>query len=83
MLITGRSAQRLLPVHNPDAFGMGGAQAGFAGGIAMILSAALLAGVKGYDIWFQLKSIASLILGPGTATALCSARLSAWGSVIT
>ena len=43
---------------------MGGAQAGLAGGIAMILSAALLAGFKGYDIWFQLKSIASLVLGP-------------------
>ncbi|MDQ2997954.1 MAG: hypothetical protein M3R61_12990 [Chloroflexota bacterium] len=30
----------------------------------MILSAALLAGVKGYDVWFQLKSIAGLVLGP-------------------
>jgi hypothetical protein len=63
MMITGRPAQRLLP-HSPDAFGMGGAQAGVAGGIAMIVSAALLAGVKGYDIWFQLKSIGALLLGP-------------------
>jgi len=41
-----------------------GAIAGLIGGAAMILSAALLAGAKGYDIWFQLKAIASLALGP-------------------
>ena len=63
-IIKGQPAQRLLPAPHPDAFGMGGAQAGLAGGIAMILSAALLAGVKDYDIWFQLKSIAGLVLGP-------------------
>jgi hypothetical protein len=63
-MLKRQPAQELLPAPSPDAFGMGGAQAGVAGGIAMILSAALLAGVKGYDIWFQLKSIAGLILGP-------------------
>ena len=63
MMIKGQPAQRLLPAPSQDAFGMGGAQAGFVGGIAMILSAALLAGLKGYDIWFQLKSIGGLILG--------------------
>lgn len=62
-MITRRPAQRL-PTPQPDAWGMGGAQAGVAGGIAMILSAALLASAKGYDIWFQLKSIAGLALGP-------------------
>jgi hypothetical protein len=30
----------------------------------MATSAALLAGARGYDIWFQLKAIASLALGP-------------------
>ena len=64
MIIKGQPAQRRLPAPPSDALGIGGAQAGFAGGIAMILSAALLAGVKGYDIWFQLKSIAGLVLGP-------------------
>jgi hypothetical protein len=63
-MINRQPARWLAPAPNPDVFGMGGAQAGLAGGIAMTLSAALLAGVKGYDIWFQLKSIASLVLGP-------------------
>jgi hypothetical protein len=62
MIIKAQPAQRVLP--RPDALGIGGAQAGFAGGIAMILSAALLASIKGYDIWFQLKSIVGLVLGP-------------------
>ena len=64
VMIKRQPAQRLLPAPRADAFGIGGAQAGLAGGIAMLLSAALLAGVKGYDIWFQLKSIAGLVLGP-------------------
>jgi hypothetical protein len=63
-MIKRQPAQRLAPAPQPDIFGMGGARAGVAGGIAMILSTALLAGVKGYDIWFQLKSIAGLALGP-------------------
>jgi hypothetical protein len=64
MMIKAQPAQRVVPAPTPDAMGIGGAQAGLVGGVAMILSAALLAGVKGYDIWFQLKSIAGLVLGP-------------------
>jgi hypothetical protein len=48
----------------PTMLGLGGALAGLTGGVAMMISAALLAGAKGYDIWFQLKAIASLVLGP-------------------
>jgi hypothetical protein len=48
----------------PDRLGLGGALAGLVGGAAMTSVAALLAGSKGYDIWFQLKVIGSLVLGP-------------------
>lgn len=41
-----------------------GAVAGFLGGVAMTTSAALLAVAYGYDVWFQLKAIGSLVLGP-------------------
>jgi hypothetical protein len=47
----------------PDMLGLGGALAGLAGGVAMWSGAALLAGSYGYDIWFQSKAIASLVLG--------------------
>ena len=32
-MIKGQPAQRLLPASSPDAFGMGGAQAGLVGGM--------------------------------------------------
>src|SRR5262245_10477500 len=54
--------QRAKPT--PSALGWGGALAGFGGGLAMISSGALLAGAYGYDIWFQLKVIGSVLLGP-------------------
>jgi hypothetical protein len=54
--------QRTAPVV-PAKLGLGGALAGLVGGVAMMLSAALLAGAKGHDIWFQLKAIGSLALG--------------------
>jgi hypothetical protein len=56
--------QRQVSAPLPDGFGLGGALAGLVGGLAMTIGAALLAGSYGYDIWFQLKAIASLALGP-------------------
>jgi hypothetical protein len=49
---------------HPDKLGLGGALAGLIGGAAMTSVAALLAAAKGYDVWFQLKVIASMVLGP-------------------
>ncbi len=43
---------------------MSGALAGLVGGVAMMGGAMLLAGAYGYDIWFQLKALAGLALGP-------------------
>ena len=48
----------------PKALGLGGALAGLVGGAAMASAAGLLAEAYGYDGWFQLKVIASLVLGP-------------------
>jgi hypothetical protein len=48
----------------PDGLGLGGALAGLVGGAAMTSVAGLLAEAYGYDGWFQLKMIASLVLGP-------------------
>jgi hypothetical protein len=52
----------------PAVLELGGALAGLAGGLAMTISAALLAGLYGYDRWVQVKAIASLVLG-SSATA--------------
>jgi Family of unknown function (DUF6789) len=56
--------QRRAVSRYPDMLGLSGALAGLVGGIAMTIGAALLDGSYGYDIWFQLKVIASLVLGP-------------------
>jgi hypothetical protein len=56
--------QPLLATPLPSILGLGGALAGLAGGAAMIGSAALLATAYGYDVWFQLKVVASVLLGP-------------------
>lgn len=47
----------------PRVPGLAGALAGLAGGIAMALGSIALAGLYGADLWFQLKAIASLVLG--------------------
>ena len=52
----------------PAVLELGGALAGLAGGLAMTISAALLAGFYEYDRWVQVKAIASLMLG-SSATA--------------
>lgn len=44
--------------------GLAGGLAGLAGGVAMMLSSIALANIYGADLWFQLKAIASLALGP-------------------
>jgi uncharacterized protein DUF6789 len=47
-----------------DGLGLGGALAGLVGGAAMTGVGGLLAEAYGYDGWFQLKVIASMVLGP-------------------
>jgi len=64
MTTNRRMTRPALAAPLPGALGLGGALAGLAGGLAMIGVAALLAASKGYDIWFQLKAVASLALGP-------------------
>jgi len=63
-MTTRRSMQPPAATPLPSIVGLGGALAGLAGGAAMIGSAALLATSYGYDVWFQLKVVASLALGP-------------------
>jgi hypothetical protein len=58
---TRQLSQQPVDVPLPD--GLGGALAGLLGGTAMISVAGLLAEAYGYDGWFQLKAIASLVLG--------------------
>src|SRR5262245_7802878 len=48
----------------PNVIGVGGALAGFAGGLAMALVAALVSFAQGQDIWLEAKEIASVVLGP-------------------
>lgn len=60
---TGQSDWRRTRSPLPDGTGWGGALAGLVGGVAMVIVSLLLAGAYNYDIWFQLKSIASLVLG--------------------
>ncbi len=48
----------------PSIVGLEARSPGSIGGAAMIGSAALLAMSYGYDVWFQLKVVASVVLGP-------------------
>jgi hypothetical protein len=58
-------ARQAMAAPIPTGLLQAGAVAGIAGGAAMLSTAALLAAIKGYDIWFQLKAIGALALGPG------------------
>ena len=52
------------PAGAPPSNWLGGALAGLVGGSAMTGVAGLLAEAYGFDGWFQLKAIGSLVLGP-------------------
>jgi hypothetical protein len=56
--------ERRAPAPPAGGWRLSGALAGLAGGMMMTISSLLVAGWYGYDIWFQLKAIASLLLGP-------------------
>src|SRR5262249_57673042 len=53
----------------PDVVGLGGALAGLAGGVAMAVVAALMAGAMGEDIWQEVKRIAAIVYGPAAVAA--------------
>ena len=48
----------------PDIAGLGGAIAGFGGGVAMAVVAAIISKGMGGDIWLESKEIAAVVYGP-------------------
>lgn len=61
-------AQNIRPMRQissplPDIAGLGGALAGLAGGLAMAITAAIIAWISGGDIWMIPKQIAAMVYG--------------------
>ena len=52
----------------PDIIGLGGAVSGFFGGIAAMITGALMSLVTRGDLWAQAKQISAVVLGPGAAS---------------
>jgi hypothetical protein len=53
----------------PDVPGLGGAIAGLVGGVAMMATAALLAGSLGRDVWLESRQIAAFFYGADAAAS--------------
>ena len=62
------SVTRPLASRLPDVVGLAGTIAGLGGGLAMVITGAVVAAALGHDIWLEPKQIAALVYGPA-ATA--------------
>ena len=62
------SVTRPLASRLPDVVGLAGTIAGLGGGLAMVITGAVVAAALGHDIWLEPKQIAALVYGP-SATA--------------
>ena len=58
------------PMVLPDIPGLGGAIAGLAGGIAMMVTAALISGSLGRDTWLEARQIAALFYGDAAGSGM-------------